>query len=214
MKKSKKFIYFLLLLLLAFAITACDNNNSDELDENGTDTSDLSDYFPAAIGNNWSYLGDGIEYASFTREIIYTDGNKFQAMEDNGGTVSANVFVVSSDTITRVFSQGEEYDQENRLNEPDNDGTILLKNPLEVGTKWTNGDESREIIDVNASVSTPIDVFDECIKVQIHTVDSEMYEYYKKGIGLIKREFIFGDDMITSTLESYEIEPLDSSDID
>ncbi len=209
MKKSKKLIGFLFLLFLLLAFTGCTNNNSDEFEENGNETSELSPFFPASLGNHWSYLGDGMEYASFTREIIYVDGNRFQVMEDNGGTVSANVFLVTSDAVTRVFFQGEEYEMEDRLNEPDNDATILLKSPIEAGTKWTHDNQSREIVDVNASVTTPLGVFDECIKVQILTPDSEMFEYYKKGVGLIKREFIFGDDIISSVLESFEIEPSD-----
>lgn len=165
----------------------------------------VSDYFPNSVGSTWKYRGEGNEYAAFTRKVLYAKGNRVQLSEDNGGTVGAAVFEITDTAVTRIFFRGEAYDGSNYLNEPPGRRDILLKAPLVVGTKWQDSDGSREIVDVNASVAAPAGIFKECIKVEIKNPDSTLYEYYGKGIGLIKREFVAGNDRITSTLEEFTV---------
>lgn len=166
---------------------------------------DLAAYFPMTVGSTWQYQGEGNEYASFKREVIFAASNKGQLKEDNGGTVSAQVFQVDANSITRVFFQGEEYNSKNFLQSPANDSTVILKTPLQVGTQWQDGSSTRKIVDTAAQVKTPAGVFENCIKVEIAGSDGTVNEYYKKGVGMVKREFISGDAAITSTLASYSI---------
>ncbi len=160
-------------------------------------------FFPLNEGNKWEYLGEGNEYASFIREVVFTSGNLGQIREDNGGAVSVAVFEVSEDTVTRVFFQGEVYDRVNLLDRQPNEKNVVLKSPLQAGTKWKVPNGEREIIDTGATVNTPAGRFDNCIKVKITGQHSTLYEYFKDGTGMVKREFVSGETRVTSTLKNY-----------
>lgn len=161
------------------------------------------DFFPIVAGSSWEYQGVGNEYASFNRKLLFTSENLAQIREDNGGTVSASVFKITSDAVTRIYFLGEAYEQTNFLNSNPNENIIILKAPLQIGTKWTEPNGTREIIDLNATVDTPAGNFSECLKVKIVNENSTLYEYFKKGVGMVKREFISGDTKVTSSLKKY-----------
>lgn len=167
--------------------------------------SEPGDYFPLTLGSTWQYLGDGNEYASFSREVLYAQGNKSQIKEDNGGTVSTSVYQVSADAVTRVYFSGEDYEPKNILDQSGNQDTIMLKAPVKPGTKWTAGTSTREIVSVSASVNTPAGKFDNCVQVKITENGSTTYEYFKNGIGLVKREFVVGNDKISSVLSKFAV---------
>lgn len=86
---------------------------------------------------------------------------------------------------------------------------MILKTPLQVGTKWESTDGTREIVDLNATVDTPVGKFEKVLKIKITFPDSITYEYFKDGVGLVKRDFRSKDEdeasKVTSTLEKYEI---------
>jgi germination protein M len=108
--------------------------------------SNPKDYFPLTQGSTWQYLGEGNEYASFTREVLYAEGNKSQIKEDNGGTVSTSIYQITADAVTRIYFTGEDYEPKNILNQPGNENIVILKGPLKPGTKWTAGTYTREIV--------------------------------------------------------------------
>ncbi|MBS4021954.1 MAG: hypothetical protein KGZ79_05990 [Dethiobacter sp.] len=164
----------------------------------------LADFFPLTQGSSWDYLGEGNEFAALTREVLFTQGNRAQIREDTGGTVSALIFEVTEDVVRRIYNQPEFYDRVSLLDQPANDNTIILQRPLEVGNRWGSPVE-REIVATNASVETPAGRFENCIKIQLTFENSILFEYYRQGVGLVKREFIAGDDRITSTLKTYQI---------
>ncbi|MGI6678779.1 MAG: hypothetical protein ACOX2Q_06905 [Dehalobacterium sp.] len=220
MKKIFLKITLLMVLILAMIVSGCSGGKEPSPEPNEppgqeepgdtenptpSDPLALADYLPLTVGNTWHYLGEGNEYATFTREAVFAQGNRAQIKEDNGGTVSAMVFETTEDTITVVFSQAESYENENFLDAKSNDDLIILKTPLEIGTKWETKDSTREIIDLNAALETPAGAFEQLVKVEIIFPDSTMYEYYKAGVGLIKREFSSEGFEVTSTLEEYEI---------
>ncbi len=164
------------------------------------------DYFPLTEGSNWKYQGEGNEFASIGRTVLFTKGNRAQMKWENGGTVGAAVFETTECAITRIFMQGEEYNENNFLDTPPNEHTIILKAPLAVGTKWENFEGGyRKIVAVNAIVATPAGKFEKCVKVKITGQNSTIYEYYQEGIGMVKREFISGDARVTSSLEEFNI---------
>jgi hypothetical protein len=163
----------------------------------------LGDYFPVKQGYSWKYLGEGNEYATFTNEVMFTKGNLAQTREDNGGSVTAAVYKTTEDAITRIFYLPEEYSNTNHLNSKPNDNLIILKAPLKVGTSWKGPDAPREIVDVNAKVTTPLGTYTKCIKVKLTYKDSVVNEYYNAGVGMVKQEFISGDIIVTSSLEDF-----------
>lgn len=163
----------------------------------------LGDFFPVAAGSTWEYQGEGNEYATFSRKILFASGNLAQIREDNGGTVSASVFKITSEAVTRIFFRGEAYEQTNYLKSPSNENLVILKTPIKVGTKWAEPNGTREIVDLKATVTTPAGSFSECVKVKITAKDSTSYEYFKSGVGMVKREFITGDTKISSSLKKH-----------
>ncbi len=176
---------------------------SEKNDLEEIETINLKDIFPLKEGNIWKYRGEGNEYASFSREVLYIQGDKIQMVEDNGGTISAIIFEITDKTIKRIYSKSEVYDRKNLIDQEANDDLIILKAPIRIGEKWETYEGTREIIDINTTVDTTIGKFENCIKIKIDAENSTMYEYYKVGIGLIKREFISEGMEVTSTLEEF-----------
>ncbi|MFY9473644.1 MAG: hypothetical protein WAQ00_08720, partial [Tepidanaerobacteraceae bacterium] len=98
-----------------------------------------------------------------------------------------------------------EYNETNFLDEEPNDNLVILKKPLKVGSKWETPQGSREIVEIDATVDTPAGKFEDCIKVRISMENSTSNEYFKRGVGMVKREFVSEGTTVTSTLEKYEI---------
>ena len=163
------------------------------------------DFFPLTKGSTWQYQGEGNEYASFSREVLFTQDDRAQIREDNGGTVSSSVFKRTDSEVVVIFFQGEAYGESNFLEQKPNENLIVLKAPLEVGTKWENRTGIREIVDVNTTVDSPAGKYEKCIVVKISSPDSTLFEYFKDGVGMVKREFISGDSRVTSILEKVNI---------
>ncbi len=165
-------------------------------------------FLPLSQGNYWYYQGRGMEYAAFNRKVLYTKDNLAQLSEDNGGTVTTTIYETTPGALKRVYFEGESYNPPNMLEEgfTPNENVIILKSPISKGTKWDNKDHSREIVDVNASVDAPAGTFQPCLKIKITSDNSTVYEYYKKGLGLVKREFITDETSITSSLEKYQVQ--------
>ncbi len=217
MKWSYKTLILTLILVTLYPLgcfksgtpTPEPNDNQEKLQDNKqpSPTANLSEYFPLTKGSTWKYQGEGNEYASFDREVLFIQENKGQIRENNGGTVSAAVFQVTDNKITRIFFQGEAYGETNFLDEESNENVVVLQKPLEVGTSWEESNGTREIVSIDATVDTPAGEFNNCIKIQISAKDSTLFEYYKNGVGMVKREFISGETRVTSALEEFEIKP-------
>lgn len=194
--------FIILINILSAGCAKLSELNPGEIKQN--EETNPGDFFPLSAGLSWEYQGEGNEYASFNRKVVFTKDNLAQIREDNGGTVSAAVFKTTDDAITRIFFMGEAYGEENFLDSPPKENIVILKQPLQVGTKWEETNGVREIVDVNASVSTPAGNFEKCIKVKISNENSILYEYFKQGIGMVKREFISGETRITSSLVKFK----------
>lgn len=165
----------------------------------------VSRYFPLTRGSTWEYQGEGNEYASFTREVLFVKDNRSQIMENNGGTVMATIFEVTDTAVTRIFSQPETYDRVNLLDRVSNENVIILKTPLEVGNRWKDPNGERQIVDIKATVNTPSGKVENCVKIKVAGENSVVYEYFEEGVGMVMREFISGETRVTSTLKRFEI---------
>lgn len=197
----KKTLLFAFVLMLCVPLFGCNKLPAEEPPV----TLGLKDFFPLSEGSTWQYRGEGNEYASFNRKVVFHEGDRVQIIEDNGGTVSASIFKTGEDEILRTFFQGEEYEEMNLLDQDDNDSLVILRTPLKVGTRWETAEGVREIAAMDAVVDTPAGKFEDCIKVSIKLQYSTLYEYFKAGVGMVKREFTSEGMMVTSTLEKYEI---------
>ncbi|MEG6520438.1 TapB family protein [Desulfotomaculum sp. 1211_IL3151] len=199
--RSKLTWFFILLLALFYLYRVA------PIFVSPSESKNLRDFFPMTKGSTWEYQGEGNEYASFSREVLFLQDNKAQLREDNGGTVSISVLQVTDQEISRIYFQGEAYEDTNVINQEPNDHTIILKLPLSVGTKWDVPHGNREIVSINATVETPAGSFTNCIKVKVTQENSTIFEYFKQDVGLVKREFFSEGTQVTSSLETYHINP-------
>lgn len=164
-----------------------------------------ADYFPMTPGSKWSYIGDGNEFATYTSTVLFHECLYFQVSRNNGGTVSSTVYYASDTDVRIVLSRGEEYDMSNLISEPPNTDEIVLMAPLEAGTEWGSESIKRKIVSTSESINTPAGLFENCLTVRSEYPDSYIIDYYVIGIGLVYSEFHSGDNVITSSLESYTI---------
>lgn len=165
------------------------------------------EYYPLTVGSSWEYEGTGNEFASFTRKVLFSKGNLSQTTESNGGTTATSIYKTTDTTVTRVYYAGEDYQPKNLLDTTYsiNDNEIVLQSPMKVGTTWPNKNTNKTILALNEVVDTPAGKFEDCVKVKITDNNDTTYQYYKKGVGLVKQEYISGTTTITSTLKKYEI---------
>lgn len=212
---AKKFSLLLALLLLALvggcgARTGDNNANKPSPAPRPAQPAVLKpgDYFPLQADSTWTYRGSGNEFASFERQVEYVKNGFAQVREANGGTISSSIYQSSDSAVTRVYSKGESYDRTNILEKgfASNDNTVIIQGPLKPGGNWQNDDNvKREIVSLTASVATPAGTFKNCLHIKLYGADYVTNEYYAKGVGLVKREFISGGQTISSTLERYTI---------
>lgn len=206
-----------LCLLVLMIISGCtktptDKNTGNQQPSGQKQTqsavSKIGDYFPLKAGSTWTFQGKGNEYASFERQMEYVKNGFGQVREANGGTVTSSIYQVTDMALTRVYTKGESYDNTNILDGgfSANDNTVIIQAPLQKGKSWQSDDNlKREIVTLAATVDTPAGQFKNCLHITMSGPDNVINEYYAKGVGLVKREFISGGETISSTLEKYTI---------
>lgn len=183
-----------------------------------TQLEDLRAYFPAFVGANYQFLGEGMEFATFTRQITFASA-EFLQVEDTSGTNLAQVVEYGNGEIKIIWSQEEFYqaysllDPEKRTN-GQSLNLVPLKAPLQVGSSWRDERFEREIVLINQVVTVPLGTFSDVVVVKTKNPDTTgfiQYEYYAKNMGLIKRESIYVQDGqthgIVSSLRSIVINP-------
>lgn len=206
-------IFVLLLLISGCAGNEEQGSNRSEEKVAAGKEEEITAYFPLLEGKHYEYQGEGIEYASFVRDILYIDSPFVQVHEDNGGTVVASVYKVEEEQVSLVKREAEYYSEENlipKLKEQEELKVeeVIIKNPLEEGTTWETNGKTKEIVEIDTELEVPAGKFYDVIKIKSETdeADNDMthYHYYAKNIGLIKQRSAGEDYEILSELESYE----------
>lgn len=168
---------------------------------------DISEYLPLKEGNKWIYEGIGNEFASYTQEVTHEKDNKYQVTVFSG-TVTANRYVVTEDSILHTYREHEYYDDTSILDNPANIDAVLLKLPLEVGSQWVSDGNPHEVFSINSTIQVPAGTFTDCLVIKITYKDSgnSSFMYYKKGVGMVKSEYVLdNDEKIQSLLKEYTI---------
>ncbi|MBU3142531.1 hypothetical protein [Clostridium sp. CF012] len=181
--KTKLSISVIILILISIIITisSCAKNSKDTVLR-------IQDYFPKK-GMIKKFSG-GFENSGFTQIIDKINGNKFQIKQQDTATGVILIYQVSDTDIRLIFSKEEPEGKfkENYIGlvEP-NANDIILKTPLEVGTRWTDASELKyEITGINVPVNAPAGSFSAIEVTSIRdTFKSKMY--YAKDLGLVKR---------------------------
>ncbi|KUO60468.1 MAG: hypothetical protein APF84_06315 [Gracilibacter sp. BRH_c7a] len=197
------------LLLITMILSGCKDPTPKPDPAPGTDEPKVSiaEYLPLREGNKWIYEGIGNEFASYTQEVIYEKDNSYQVMVSSG-TVTANRYVVTDESIIHNYREHESYDNTNILDSPPNFDGTLLKLPLEVGNSWISGGNDCEIFSINSTVQVPAGTFTDCVVVKTTYKDSSnsSFQYYQKNVGLVKSEYVMeNNEKIESLLKEYTI---------
>jgi hypothetical protein len=150
----------------------------------------VKDYFPSRIMTK--QFSGGYENQGFKHTIDKIDEDKVQIKQIDSGTGVILIYQVSDNDIRLIFSSevADGKFKENYIGtvQP-NDDKIILKSPLEVGTKWTDKDDADskyEITGINVGVKTPAGTFD-AVEVTFFRGEFQTKSYYVKGLGLVKR---------------------------
>jgi hypothetical protein len=202
-----KFSIIILTALFLVIVTPITQANGDEALIK--DSNNLKAYFPLHSDIEYSYAGEGIEYASFKRKVMYVEDKYLQLTDNNGGTIVVKIYKFADNEIREVYSKGEFYKEDNII--PDirnkNEGHIILQTPLKVGHSWQNENEKREIVANNAKVMVPAGTFYQVVKIKISHFDSDniSYNYFAPNIGLIKSEYLGENFKVKSELKTMNI---------
>lgn len=213
---KKMLCSWLVLILIPVCLLGClgqepaKDKEQEPLESMQNRGSDLRSYFPIINGMMYNFLGEGNEYASFSREIKYVEKPFVQFYENNGGTMVVVVYKVAEDQILALFKQEEFYEDKNiiyEITEKDEMKELILKAPLKEGNSWITGKRRREIMSVNETLTVPAGTFYDVVKIKITSEEEpdsfENYEYYAENVGLIMLEFISQDLEVISQLQSY-----------
>lgn len=197
--------YFLLLLSSCTLPAEVPGNGNIETSAIGNQNK-VSDYFPLIKDIHISYKGTGNEFASLERYVDYVNGSRIQLRDMNPGTVAVNVYEIGSETVKRVYSSGESYSRVDCTSLNNND-EIIIKSPIKVGTEWDlKGGAKRSITAVDKDISIPLGNF-KALEVTTEGTDSNVREYYVKGMGFAARVFSLKgseDSKIITEAEKYE----------
>ncbi|MBM7648450.1 hypothetical protein JOC78_001392 [Bacillus ectoiniformans] len=173
-------------------------------------TVDLTEYAPPEMSVKY-FKGEGNEYASYTESVMSVKNGLLETYIDNGGTRALSIFDISQNELANVYHKTEVYDQGtvdlSKLDRYKN-REALLQSPLRPGQE-ING---WKITKTNAEIQLPYGIVDHVIvkEKQITQKDGSliiMKEYWAKGLGLVKDEYIDIGSNFTVTSELEKIEP-------
>lgn len=174
------------------------SESSVSASEPADETASVMAYFPFKENVASTYIGEGNEYMSYAKYPQYIEDNRIQFSKNNGGTQIVEVLEYVDGALIKVFERPETYFRENMLNKKSEEGTtILLQEPLKVGTAWNSPSGSvSEITAIDAIVETALGTY-AVIEVTTTEEDTITKSYYAEGIGLVKEVF-------TDTAGTYE----------
>jgi len=180
--KRKLLFPIIILVIIGIVITLnypVKNGESQELR--------VQDYFPRKT--MIKEFSGGFENGGFKHIIdkIYKD--KVQVKQLDTGTGVILIYQVSENDIKLIF-RSEEPDGKFKDNYIEtvkpNISEVILKSPLEVGTKWINNEDmAYEITGINVRVTTPAGKFS-AVEVTSIRDSFEVKRYYVKDFGLVK----------------------------
>jgi hypothetical protein len=180
--KRKLLLSIIVLVMIGIGITLknfAKNHDSQEVR--------VRDYFPKKT--MIKHFSGGFENGGFKHIIDKIDKDKVQVKQIDTGTGVIRIYQVSDNDITLIFSREEsdgKFKEDYIESLKANTSEVILKAPLEVGTKWRDDrDMKYEITGINVEVKTQAGKFSTVEVTEIR--DSfEVKRYYAKELGLVK----------------------------
>lgn len=184
-----------------------EENDIEESDGDIQKEISMRDFF-LPDGLNAHYVGEGNEFAELDIEITEPFDDFIITYENNGGSYMQMIYKIGVNKIDLLSQEMIEFDPDvptlEELQQMDSIETYLQQ-PFIAGE--TFGDWT--IIEVDATVETPYDTFDNTIVIEHVDSDFTNRKYFVAGTGEIKRETIMQleneeDFIVTSTLQSID----------
>jgi hypothetical protein len=167
----------------------------------------IKDFYPFVSNRKLKYKGTGNEYTSKDVYVDFINENKIQIRIINPGTTLGQVLEYKDGELRLLNSREEFYYKDNLISEKSENGEVLLKEPLIEGKVWeAPKGKKRTITGVGVNVTTPAGDYS-AIEVTTDAnngEDSNVKDYYVKGIGLVKTVFKSKDSEVVTALEKVE----------
>lgn len=185
-----------------------DTNNLADQDGESTDdfevSQNLESWIPKLENVQYDYIGEGMEYSSFTMIPQFSHANTWQFVEENEGTTTAFIYEYSGNEIVEIFSRPETYFREDFVDTGYPSATeddILLQTPIEEGHSWESPNGAQyKITGINVPIDTPSGSY-ETIEVSRTNGDNELIRYYAEEVGLVHEVFeMNSENEVTSSL--------------
>jgi len=159
----------LALVAMALGWVGCASSQV-QVDEKPRDSGKLSDYYPLAVGNTWSYVVDGRSDKRVDVKILKEEDGFFH--DSQGGQLMVDSFGIR--------------DQKR----------YLLRGPVEPGRTWTNvvsvsSTERYQILQAGIPCEAPAGRFESCVQVEgRNRVDADTTLVntftFAPGVGLVR----------------------------
>jgi hypothetical protein len=159
----------LALVAVALVWVACASSQV-QVEEKPRDSGKLSDYYPLAVGNTWSYVVDGRSDKRVDVKILKEEDGFFH--DSQGGQLMVDSFGIR--------------DQKR----------YLLRGPVEPGRTWTNvvsvsSTERYQILQAGVPCEAPAGMFRDCVQVEARNrVDADTTLVntftFAPGVGLVR----------------------------
>lgn len=207
----KKIISLISIIIIVFVLVGCGSGPKSvedieiQADSGKGEILTIKDYYPFKENIVMDYQGIGNEFAEQKIYIEFIDDNKAQFKIENPGTVLVRVVEYSNGTLTELFKEGEFYHIENMLNANPNSNNIILKEPLAIGTTWTNLDGNTvTITSINQSIETPSGTYE---ALEVTTEFDEgitLKKYFARDIGEVASVYTDGEFKVETLLQSIQ----------
>lgn len=172
----------------------------------------VEDFVPFNKDTLYIYEGIGNEYAEQKAYIEFIEDNKVQVKMINPGTNTIRILEYKDGELREDYTESEFYHIENKLNVEGNSGSILLKEPLQLGNSWETLDGNiRSITGLNVKLDLPYE------KLNTIEVTTELgngivqLDYYSVGLGHVASIYKDGEYEVKTLLEKIIKGPLEEN---
>ena len=161
----------------------------------------VPEYFQHKVGNCYHFHGTGSLLATMDWEVVEQEKNRVQIVQTIRGAKAALVYRWGPQRLELIY-YGEDYPYENHLWKRSNIREVVLQAPLRLGSRWQDKYTEREIVALDEVVELSCGRYEALkVKKQYRHLDAVEYEYYVRGMGLVKSEYRSGEIGITTKLE-------------
>ena len=153
----------------------------------------IKDYLPFKKDTLYEYKGEGNEFAAQSSYLEFIDGNKAQMKIFNSGTNVIKILEYRENELIESFVEGETYYIENKIDTEMKDESIILKEPLVVGTEWKSNGNKKTIKAVDKILDLPYGKLKALEVVTDLGESRKQYDYYSKNLGHVATIYKDGD---------------------